>query len=181
MNLKSYSQDDYSRGRNSLIVLMWWFIQGTIFRFSLHNMYEFRAMLLRLFGAKIGEGTKIRSSAKFTYPWKVSIGDYSWIGDEVQFYSLDNILVGNNAVISQKSYLCTGSHDINNSKFSLMTNPIVIEDGSWIAADCFIHPGVVIAKGSVIAARSTVLKSTEANFIYAGNPAKKIKQKEIKK
>lgn len=181
MKLNTYTQNDYSRGRNSLVVLTWWFIQGTIFRFSLHNMYEFRAMLLRLFGAKIGEGTKIRSSAKFTYPWKVTIGNYSWIGDEVQFYSLDEIFIGNNAVISQKSYLCTGSHDINDSKFSLVTDPIVIEDGSWVAADCFIHPGVIVAQGSVIAARSTVLKSTEANFIYAGNPAKKLKLKEINK
>lgn len=141
-------------------------------------MYEFRATLLRIFGAKIGKGTKIRSSAKFTYPWKVSIGDYSWIGDEVQFYSLDTIQIGSNVVVSQKSYLCTGSHDVSSSKFSLITNPIVVEDGSWVAADCFVHPGVRIAKGSVIAARSTVLKDTEVNFIYAGNPAKKLKLKE---
>lgn len=178
MLLKNYEQKDYDRGRSSLVILLWWIIQGTIFRYSLHNMYGFRAGILRLFGAEIGKSTKIRANAKFTYPWKVSIGDYSWIGDEVQFYSLDTIQIGSNVVISQKSYLCTGSHDISSTNFSLMTNPIVVEDGSWIAADCFIHPGVVVAQGSVIAARSTVLKSTEANFIYAGNPARKIKNKE---
>lgn len=181
MNLENYNQSDYSRGKSTLIILLWWIIQATIFRFSLHNMYEFRAVLLRMFGAKIGKNTKIRSSSRFTYPWKVCIGDYSWIGDDVQFYSLDKINIGSNVVVSQKTYLCTGSHDISKETFNLITKPINIETNSWIAADCFIHPGVTIASGSVIAARSTVLKSTESNFIYAGNPAKKIKLKELNK
>lgn len=179
MKLNKYSQENYSRGRNGAFILLWWLIQGTIFRFSLHNMYGFRANILRVFGAEIGKGTKIRSSARFTYPWKVSIGDYSWIGDEVVFYSLDKIIVESNVVISQKSYLCTGTHDINDEHFSLITRPIIVKENSWIATDCFVHPGVTIAPGSIVAARSTVIKNTEEKYIYAGNPAKKIKIRNI--
>lgn len=177
MNLEKYSQKNYSRGRNSITVLIWWFIQGTVFRYSLHNMYKFRALILTLFGAKLGKNTKIRSSAKFTYPWNIEIGDNVWIGDDAIFYSLDKIKIGSNSVISQKSYLCTGSHDIRDEAFSLITKPILISDEVWIAADCFIHQGVSIGKGTVVCARSTVIKDLEEDCIYAGNPAKKLKSR----
>lgn len=178
-SLSSYNQDDYDRGRNNFVIIFWWIIQATIFRFSFHNMYEFRAILLRCFGADIGKGTKIRSSAKFTYPWKVKIGDYSWVGDQVTFYSLDNIVIGSNTIISQNSYLCTGTHDIRDSSFKLITKPVYVGDCCWVATDCFIHPGIRINDNSIISAKSNVLKDTERGFIYAGNPAKKIKKREI--
>ncbi|PFA99191.1 colanic acid biosynthesis acetyltransferase WcaF [Priestia megaterium] len=177
IKLNKYNQDWYSRGRGGLVVLMWWFIQGTIFRFSLHNMYKWRNFLIRLFGAEIGKGVRIRSNVKFTYPWKVSIGDYSWVGDNVQFYSLDDIHIGSNCVISQESYLCTGSHNIKDPHFGLITKPIVIKDGAWVASDVFVYPGVTINEMGVVAARSTVIKDIPANEVHAGSPAKYVKKR----
>ncbi|MDP7978348.1 putative colanic acid biosynthesis acetyltransferase [Bacillus multifaciens] len=177
IDLSKYNQEWYSRGRNSVTVLLWWLVQGTIFRFSLHNMYGWRNFLLRLFGAKIGKGVRVRSSAKFTYPWKVSINDYSWIGDNVQFYSLDEIHIGTNCVISQEVYLCTGSHNAKDPYFGLITKPIHIQDGAWVASDVFVYPGITIHKMGVVAARSTVLKDIPANEIHAGFPAKFIKKR----
>ncbi len=175
MNLNEYNQDDFSRGKSGLYIILWWFIQGTVFRYSFHNMYGWRSFLLKLFGAKIGKNVKIRSSVKFTYPWKVSIGDFSWIGDEVTLYSLDKIVIGKNCVISQKCYLCTGSHDIKSKKFKLLTLPIIVKDFSWIATDVFVHPGVIVEKNSIIGARSNVTKNTVENSINIGNPSKFIK------
>jgi putative colanic acid biosynthesis acetyltransferase WcaF len=177
IDLLKYSQEGYSRGKNSIIVLIWWLVQGTLFRFSLHNMYEWRNILLRIFGAHIGGNVKIRSSAKCTYPWKVSIGDNSWVGDNVQLYSLDEIHVGANCVISQDSYLCTGSHDMKDPYFGLITKPIVIKDGAWVASDVFIYPGVIINELGVVAARSTVTRDIPANEVHAGSPAKYIKNR----
>ncbi|WP_195695124.1 putative colanic acid biosynthesis acetyltransferase [Priestia megaterium] len=177
IDLSNYNQSLYSRGRNGFIVVLWWFIQGTIFRYSLHNMYQWRNNLLRLFGANIGQGVKVRASANFTYPWKVSIGDYSWIGDNVQFYSLDEIHIGSNCVVSQESYLCTGSHNIKDPHFGLMTKPIVIKDGAWVASDVFIYPGITINEMAVVAARSTVIKDIPANEVHAGSPAKYVKKR----
>ncbi|EMT44839.1 acyl transferase [Anoxybacillus flavithermus AK1] len=130
-----------------------------------------------MFGAKIGKGVKVRASAKFTYPWKVSIGDYSWIGDNVKLYSLDEIIIGSNCVISQESYLCTGSHDIKDPYFGLITKPIVIKDGAWIASDVFVYPGVTIHEMAVVAARSTVVRDVPANEVHAGSPAKFVKKR----
>ncbi len=177
IRLDLYTQKGYSRGRNGLIVLLWWFVQGTLFRFSLHQMYGWRRMLLRLFGAEIGRKVKIRPSAKFTYPWNIAIGDFSWVGDSVDFYSLDTITVGKHCVISQKSYLCTGSHDLTDIHFGLITKPIIIKDGVWIASDVFVYPGVTLEEMAVVSARSTVTNNVPAEEIYAGTPAQYIKHR----
>jgi putative colanic acid biosynthesis acetyltransferase WcaF len=177
VNLRNYHQDNYDRGKNGVYVLVWWFIQSTIFRFSLHNMYSFRNMILRIFGAKIGRGVKIRASANFTYPWKVEVGHNTWIGDNVKLYSLDKIIIGSNCVVSQESYLCTGSHNITDPYFGLVTKPIIIQDGAWVASDVFIYPGVIIGEMGVAAARSTVLNNIPNNEVHAGSPAKYIKNR----
>lgn len=179
VNLCQYNQDTYDRGRSGWFIILWWIIQGTIFRFSIHNMYGFRNFLLKLFGAKLGKDVRIRSSAKFYYPWKIEIGDNSWIGDEVMLYSLDYITIGKNCIVSQQSYLCTGSHNISSSSFKLITKPITIEDYCWIAVDVFIGQGVTIKEGSVIAARSSIYKDNEPWKVFRGNPAKYLKDRVI--
>jgi putative colanic acid biosynthesis acetyltransferase WcaF len=177
VNLAGYHQHYYSRGRNGIVILIWWLVQGTLFRFSLHPMDGWRRFLLRLFGAHIGHKVKIRPTARITYPWKVEIGDYSWVGDEAMLYSLDRIIIGSHCVVSQKAYLCTGSHDIEDPHFGLVTQPIHVKDGAWVAADVFVHPGVTIHEMAVVAARSTVLKDIPAHSVFAGTPAKYIKKR----
>ncbi len=150
--------------------MWWWLVQAIAFPLSLHNFNSFRCWLLRLFGATIGKGVVIRPSARFIYPWKVEIGDYSWVGDDVVFYSIDQITIGAHCVISQKSYLCTGSHDIADRSFALITAPINIGNGAWIATDCFIAAGVNIGANSVIGARSSVMKSIPSQQVAWGSP-----------
>tara|TARA_B100000767_G_scaffold46687_1_gene41401 strand:- start:2610 stop:3161 length:552 start_codon:yes stop_codon:yes gene_type:complete len=165
------------RGRNPIIVQFWWLIQGTLFRMSPQFMYGFRRFLLRLFGAKIGKKVIIRPSVKITYPWKLRIGDYSWIGDQVDLYTLGNIIIGKNVVISQKSYLCTGSHDYLKEDFSIFQKPITIQDQVWVASDVFIAQGITIGEGSIVAARSSVFKDIPSNKICAGSPVKIIRER----
>jgi putative colanic acid biosynthesis acetyltransferase WcaF len=181
MDLKNYDQSHYSRGRPNWYIALWWIIRGTVFRLSLQNMYGIRNIILRLFGAKIGSGVKIRPNVVVTYPWKVEIGENSWIGDNVELYSLDKITIGSNCSISQRSYICTGSHDYCEPKFTLITKPVIIEDNVWIGTDCFINLGVVIGQGSVIGARSSVFKSVDPMGVYYGSPVKFIKKREINK
>ena len=125
-----------------------------------------------MFGAKIGKKVLIRPSVKITYPWKVSIGDYSWIGDDVVLYSLGEIEIGSNTVISQKSYLCTGSHDYTKETFDIFAKKITVGNGCWLATDVFVAPGITIGDGVVVGARSSVFKELKPNWIYKGSPAK---------
>jgi putative colanic acid biosynthesis acetyltransferase WcaF len=136
---------------------------------------------IRLFGAKIGKNVILRPSVKVTYPWKLTIGDYSWIGDEVGLYTLGEIAIGKNVVISQKSYLCAASHDYTKESFDIFESKIVIEDEVWIATDVFIAPAITIGSGAVIGARSTVLSDMPAGMICVGYPAKPIKQRIVKR
>ncbi len=172
VDLRQYDQSRYDRGRPGWFIILWWLVQAIAFPLSPHSFNGFRQSLLRLFGAKIGTGVIIRPTARFTYPWKVEIGDYSWIGDDVVFYSLEKIRIGCHCVISQECYLCTGSHDIQDPAFGLMTSEITIGNGVWIATDCFVAPGVQIGANAVIGARSSVFSNIPAQQVCWGTPAR---------
>lgn len=175
--LDSYRNPPGARGRSAVIVQLWWIVQATLFGMSPHFMFGWRRFLLRLFGANVGEGVLVRPSARCTYPWKVSIGHRSWIGDNAVLYSLDTITIGHDVVISQSAYLCTGNHNYSVPTFDLATKPIVIEDEVWVATDVFVGPGTTIGRGAVIAARSTVLSNIPSGSICKGNPAVKIRDR----
>ena len=170
VNLRNYKSSNYNRGKSKWLVMIWWLLQAIAFPLSLHNFNNFRCWLLRLFGAKIGHGVVIRPTARFTYPWKISIGNYSWIGDNVVLYSIDRIAIGSHTVISQKSYLCTASHDFCDPSFPTTTSPIRIGNGAWIATDCFIAPGVTIGANAVIGARSSVFRDIPQQQVAWGSP-----------
>jgi putative colanic acid biosynthesis acetyltransferase WcaF len=169
-DLARFKQPANFRGRPAWLVQLWWVVQGTLFAWSPQFMYGWRCSLLRMFGARIGRDVIIRPTVRVTYPWKLSIGDHSWIGDFVELYTLGDITIGANAVVSQYSYLCTGSHDLRSPTFDIFAKPIIVEDEAWVAAGVFVHPGVTIGHGSVAAARTTVRKDLEAYGIYAGEP-----------
>ncbi|SCC58405.1 colanic acid biosynthesis acetyltransferase WcaF [Kosakonia oryziphila] len=180
-DLNGFSVPKKFRGASALKVQLWWAVQATLFNGSPQVMYRWRAFLLRLFGAKIGKDVVIRPSVKITYPWKVTLGDYAWVGDNVVLYSLGEITIGANSVISQKSYLCTGSHDYASTHFDIHASPIVIGEKCWLATDVFVAPGVIIGDGTVIGARSSVFKSLPANVICCGNPAMVTRERVNKK
>lgn len=163
------------RGRSGLLVQGWWLVQWFIFRPSPQVLYGFRRCLLRLFGARIGAHVLVRPTAWITYPWKLSVGDYSWIGDEVVLYSLGDIQIGAHTVISQRSYLCAGTHDYTRPSFDISAPPIHIGDQVWIASDVFVAPGVSIGDGAVVGARSSVFHDLPMGMVCVGSPAQPIK------
>ena len=174
-DLSTARMPDGFRGRPAWFVQFWWIIQSLFFHTSPQFMYSWRRFLLRAFGAKIGKGVLIRPSVSVTYPWKLTIGDFSWIGDQVTLYTLGEIYIGDHAVVSQHSYLCTGSHDYTQTTFDLFAVPIRIESESWVAARVFVGPGVTIGRGAIIGSASVVLKDVPAEMICAGNPLKIIR------
>ena len=175
--LKTFALPPGFRARSGVYVQCWWLVQMLLFQTSPQFMYAWRRFLLRCFGASIGKKVKIRPSAHIQFPWKISIGDYSWIGDHVTLYSLGQITIGNNVVISQKGYICTGSHNYADQSFGIYSQPIVIEDGCWLATDVFVAPGVVIHNGTVVGARSSVFQSLPAGKICFGTPAVVVKNR----
>jgi len=158
------------RGRSAWFVQMWWIVQGLFFRTSPQALYGWRRFLLRLFGARIGKGVLLRPSVEVTYPWKLSIGDFSWIGDRVTLYTLGEITIGKNSVVSQHCYLCAASHDYTRVTFDIYSSPIHVGDEVWLSTDVFIGPGVRVGDGAVVGARSVALNDVPPGMLCAGNP-----------
>jgi len=180
-NLQEFFLPPDFRGRSAVTVQLWWFVQALFFRPSPQFLYGWRNFLLRSFGAKIGKGVLIRPTVKIVYPWKLTVGDHSWVGDDVSLYTLGEIEIGHDSVVSQSCYLCTGSHDYQVSSFDIYAKKITIGNEVWVASDVFIAPGVTIGDGAVVGARSTVLNDLPERMICYGNPAKPVKPREMKK
>ena len=166
---------NYTFRENILRVL--WSIFSVCFRYSPRLLYGWRNFILRMFGAKIGKGVKIFPSAKIMFPWNLEIGEGAVISWGVIVYNLGKITIGNQTVISQYTHICAGTHDYTSKDFTLLKTPIVIGSNVWVAADAFIGPTVNIGNGAVVAARSVVSKDVPENYIVAGHPAKKIKER----
>jgi putative colanic acid biosynthesis acetyltransferase WcaF len=167
------------RGRGALFVQLWWLVQALIIKPLPQICYPLRRVLLRAFGAKIGNGVLIRPRVEITYPWKLTVGDYSWIGDDVTLYSLGQISIGAHTVISQDSYVCAADHDYSDVAFRIRERPITIGDQVWIASDVWVGPGVSIADGAVVGARSTVTSDLPAGMVCMGTPCRPVKPRRI--
>jgi len=131
--------------------------------------------MLRLFGARIGVHVTIRTGVWITFPWRLTVGDNVWLGDGVWILSLAPVTIESDVCVSQRSYLCTGSHDYRSESFDLVTKPIAIRESSWVAADAFVGPGVEIGPGSVVSAGSVVTTRVEPGMLVRGNPAEFVK------
>ena len=175
MDLSKFANDEFDRGASRPKEAAWLAIKWLFFQTTLPWPPSFRSTLLRLFGAQIGQGVVIRANVNISFPWHLHIGDHVWIGEDVMILSLAQVTIESHVCISQRTFLCTGSHDYRKETFDLITRPITLRQGSWIAAQAFIAPGVEVGQGSVVSAGSIVTSSVPDHTVVRGNPATKIK------
>jgi len=166
--------------KNKLARFIWSTCYLIFFRpFNLPFFNFLRIFLLRIFGAKIGYGCKIQATVKIWAPWNLEMGNLVAFGANVQCYNPGKIIIRNKVAISHGAHLCAASHDYTKKSNPLVTNKIIINDLSWIASEAFIGMGVEIGEGSVIGARSVVLKDIDEWSVVSGNPAKIIKKRSL--
>lgn len=162
--------------KRGLWVLVWFLFFRPTPRGILNG---WRLFLLRLFGARIGRGSKVAASCFVWAPWNLEMGEFSVLGDGVDCYTMDKIRIGSKVAVSQRCFLCTGSHDITSLRRPLITKPITIGDHCWIAAESMVLPGINIAEGSVIGARSLVTKDMPSWSVCAGHPCVAIRPRRL--
>ena len=176
-DLSTFKVPEKFRGGGKFKVQLWGLVQYFLFHTSPQFMYGYRNFLLKIFGAKIGKNVLIRPSVKITYPWKLSIGDNTWIGEDCYLYNLAEIKIGSNVSIAHRNFFNTGGHEYTKTTFDIFAKPITINDQVWITSEVYVSPGVTVNKGTVIGVRSVVFKDIPEGVVCYGNPAKIIKNR----
>lgn len=162
--------------RNRAARMLWAIVWGLCFRPSPRPFHGWRRSLLRLFGATIEAEAHPYPSAKIWAPWNLTMREGSCLGDHVDCYSVDRITLEPYALVSQYAFLCTASHDYTLPERPVITAPIRIGRGAWVAADAFVGPGVVVGEGAVVGARASAFRSVEPWTVVGGTPARILKK-----
>ena len=179
VNLAQYDNRGYEPGGGIVKRVLWYVINAVLFDSWLWPGSGLKCTVLRLFGATVGVGVRIKPRVNIKYPWHLSIGNYVWIGEGVWIDNLTTVSIGSNACISQGAYLLTGNHDYKDPAFGLVVKPIAIDDGGWVAARSIVCPGVRLARHAVLTAGSVLTRDAVPNGIYRGTPAEKVGVREF--
>ena len=150
----------YDKGRPLPVQVLWLLASGSVVRRWWCPMV-LRLNILRAFGARLGHGVVIRHDVKIHLPWKLSVGDHSWIGEGVWMLNLEPVTIGSQTCISQGVLLCTGSHSRFSPSFEFDNAPIEIGDGAWVAARATILRGVTIGANAVVGATALVTRDVD--------------------
>ncbi|KMY85132.1 Colanic acid biosynthesis acetyltransferase WcaF [Candidatus Paraburkholderia calva] len=159
---------------NRIARVAWGIVHSLLFTPIPRVAHKWRSFLLKLFGADIGIGVHVYPRVKIWAPWNLCIGNYAGVANGVNLYSIERITLGERCVVSQGALLCTGSHDFNDPSFQLTAESVAIGADAWVCSEAFLCPGVTIAPGAMVGARSVVTRNlSDAWTIYAGMPARK--------
>nr|WP_294943211.1 WcaF family extracellular polysaccharide biosynthesis acetyltransferase [uncultured Mucilaginibacter sp.] len=178
-NLAVYNNHPYHPGGNAFKRLLWYYVNAIIFKSNLFPLSGLKTSLLKLFGARIGSGIVIKPAVNIKSPWFLTIGNHTWIGEQVWIDNLVLVNIGSNVCISQGAILQTGSHNYKKTTFDLITGSIILENGAWIGCGAIINQGITVGSHAVLTSGSVATKNLEPYFIYQGNPAAKLRAREI--
>ncbi|MGJ8592104.1 MAG: WcaF family extracellular polysaccharide biosynthesis acetyltransferase [Aquaticitalea sp.] len=177
-DLSTYNNSWYNPG-SKLKCILWYFVNIFFFRSPLVPVSSVKRSLLRLFGAKIGNGVVIKPRVNIKYPWFLSIDDNTWVGEDVWIDNVAQVTIGKNVCLSQGAMILCGSHDYSKSSFDLIIGPITLEDGVWIGAQAVVPLGITCKSHSILSLKSVATKTLEPYYIYQGNPAKEVRLRVI--
>lgn len=158
-------------GASRPVQLVWYMVNIFFFKNSLVISSGIKVRLLRLFGARVGTGVVIKPRVNIKYPWKLTIGNHAWIGEEVWIDNLSDVRIGDNATLSQGALLLSGSHDAFKESFDYLAAPIILEEGVWIGSKAVVAGGVTCRSHSILGIGAVAEKDLEPYVIYKGNPA----------
>lgn len=178
-DLSSYDNSWFSPKAGWIKRTFWYYTNQLIFNHGLFPISSFKIIILKLFGAKMGNGVTIKPSVNIKYPWLLKVGDHVWIGENVWIDNLTSVEIGNNVCLSQGAMLLTGNHNYKLSTFDLIVKEIILEDGVWIGARSMVCPGITCFAHSILSVNSVATGNLDSYGIYQGNPAVKIKNRVI--
>ena len=180
VDLSRFTTGGFERGAGAFKEGLWRLVSLVLFQLCPVCLSPLKRAVLRWFGASVGRGVVIKPEVKITFPWKLTLGDHVWLGEECWLLNLAPITVASNVCISQRAFLCTGNHDYTSPTFDLITKPIRVEEGAWVGAGAFVGPGVSVGSHAVLAAGSVATGDLQSYGVYQGNPAVRLKERGIR-
>ncbi|TVR53720.1 MAG: colanic acid biosynthesis acetyltransferase WcaF [Puniceicoccaceae bacterium] len=163
------------RGRPGWVEALWYLAKSVFFLSALPWPQFIKHGLLRAFGARVGTGVNIKPRVNIHFPWKLELGDWSWLGEEAFILNFEPVRIGRHACVSQRVFLCGGNHDYRRPDFAFRNGPITIDDGAWIGAQAFVGPGVTVGIDAVVTAGSIVTRNLPPGMVCSGNPCVPVK------
>jgi putative colanic acid biosynthesis acetyltransferase WcaF len=179
VDLSKFSSASFDRGAGVFKEALWLLISKILFQHFPFSASRFKCAVLRAFGARVGQGVVIKPDLKITFPWKLRIGDHVWLGEQCWLLNLAPITIESHVCISQRAFVCTGSHNYKSPAFDLLTQPVILERGAWLGAGAWVGPGVTVGSHAVLTAASVASKSLQPFGVYRGNPAVRIGTRQI--
>ena len=180
VKLAAFDGSGFNKRAGFFKITAWYFVNALLVRASWNPFMGIKVALLKAFGARIGKGLVIKNNVVVKSPWNLVVGDDCWLGEDCWIDNLDRVVIGNNVCVSQGAMLLTGNHDYTVGCMPYRNAPIHIEDGAWIGAKTTVCPGVTVYRNAILTVGSVATKDLEANGIYQGNPAAKIRTRKIR-
>lgn len=158
---------------------LWYLLSYALFQSYVLPFSAPKAAVLRLFGARVGKGLRIKPAVRIKYPWLLTVGDHVWIGESVWIDNLAQVHLGHHVCLSQGAMLLTGNHNYKKPGFDLEVAGITLENGVWIGAQAIVCPGLKAASHAVLATGAVATTALEAYTVYAGNPAQAVRRRDL--
>lgn len=180
VDLSRSSTAGFDPGRSYAVRALWVVLEALVLLNPIVTSYRLKRGLLRCFGARVGRDVVIKPDVHVKYPWRLSVGDNSWLGERCWVDNFVQVSIGANVCISQGAYLCTGNHDWTDPAMTRFVEPVTVEDGAWIGAFARVAPGVTVGENAVVTLGSVLLGDADADAIYSGHPAVRIGDRKLR-
>ena len=176
IDLSAAGPGDFKRTRSRAVEALWMVVEFLLVTNPLQVSSTLRVWALRLFGARIGANIIMRPRVRVKFPWNLQIGHNCWIGEGVWIHNQGLVTIEDNTVVSQETFITTGSHDIHRS-MDLIIKPVVLRRGAWLTTRCIVLQGVEVGQNTVVTPGSVVRGTLPPNRVYGGNPAAFIRER----
>jgi putative colanic acid biosynthesis acetyltransferase WcaF len=171
IDLSRPDNSEYEKGRPLLVWAFWYYLGAPLLAARWLPSSYIKCMVLKLFGSRIADGVYIKPGVRVKFPWFLTVGKNTWIGEDVWIDNLAQVDIGANVCVSQGAYLCTGNHDWKSHNMKLFRRPIILQDGCWVGAKATVCPGTTIGLCSIVTVGSVISGEVPPFEIWTGNPA----------
>ena len=141
-----------------------------------------KTKMLNAAGARIGHNVHIYPEVRVFVPKGLVVGDNVSISSYVVITTAGTVTIGNNVLIGYGAKILSANHHIPENHGIIFNaghdcKPIVIEDEVWMGANAVVLPGIILGRGSVVAAGAVVTKNVAPYTIVGGVPARLIRER----